>query len=204
MMKLQPVTLEGPRVHLEPLQHAHAAGLAAAIRDGELWQITQTIVPHPDDLPAFFDQASAVQASGKELAFAIIDKATGEIAGSTRFRCYEPAHKRIEIGFSFLGRRWQRTYVNSEAKYLLLQHAFDVLGCNRVELLTDVLNTPSRNAIARLGAREEGVMRQHMVMRDGRVRDTVAYSIVKGEWAEVRARLEGRGLTVSAEPEVSD
>lgn len=189
-MALQKVVLEERNVRLEPLSTDHASGLAEAIRDGELWMLGVTLVPHPNDLEAFLQAADKAFAAGKELAFAIIDKASGAIAGSTRFRCFDPAHKRVEIGFTFLGGSWQRTRVNTAAKYLMLEHAFETWGFNRVELLTDALNTKSRAAIARLGAKEEGVLRSHMVMRDGRIRDSVCFSLVGDEWASAKQELE--------------
>lgn len=189
-MNLEKITLEGRTVRLEPLALRHADGLAAAINDGELWKLPVTVVPHPRDLDAFFNQADAAFRDQRELAFAIIDKASNTIVGSTRFRCIEAAHKRVEIGFTFIGESWQRTHVNTETKYLMLQHAFESWRFNRVELLTDVLNTASRNAIARLGAKEEGIVRSHMVMRDGRVRDSVLFSIISSEWPAVKKSLE--------------
>ena len=191
-MELQKVVLEAHNVRLEPLSADHSRGLAEAIRDGELWTLGVTLVPHPNDLEAFLLAADKAFAAGKELAFAIIDKASGAIAGSTRFRCIDPAHKRAEIGFTFLGSSWQRTRVNTAAKYLLLEHAFETWGLNRVELLTDALNAKSRAAIARLGAREEGVLRSHMIMRDGRIRDSVCFSLVREEWPSAKQALESK------------
>jgi N-acetyltransferase len=191
-MKIEKRVLEGQSVRLSPLAEEHLPGLAQAIEDGELWKIPVTIVPHPADLPAFFTSAEAAFDAGRELAFAIYDKQTQRIAGSTRFRCIEAAHRRLEIGFTFLGQSWQRTHINTEAKYLMLRHAFETWQVNRVELLTDVLNTKSRNAIARIGAREEGVVRSHMIMRDGRVRDSLLFSIISQEWPHVRATLEAK------------
>jgi len=191
-MQVEKIILAGLRVALEPLAPAHAPGLIAAIRDGELWKLPVTLVPHPDEVPVFIEAAAAAFQERRELAFATVDKASGRIAGSTRFRCIECAHRRVEIGFTFLGRSWQRTHVNTEAKYLMLRHAFEHWGCNRVELLTDALNTQSRTAILRLGAREEGVLRRHMVMRDGRLRDSVVYSLTGGEWPAAREALEAR------------
>jgi N-acetyltransferase len=123
------------------------------------------------------------------LAFAIIDKGTHKIAGSTRFMKANLPNKRAEIGFTFLGKSWQKTRINTEAKLLMLSHAFETMGLNRIELLTDYLNTRSRNAILRLGAKEEGILRNHMVMPDGRVRDSVIYSIINHEWAGVKQHL---------------
>lgn len=189
--RLVPVTLTGTRIELQPLEELqHRERLADAIRDGELWRIEETVVPHPDDLGAFFFDADTALAQGRELAFATIDRETGAIAGSTRFRMFEPAHRRVEIGFTFLSATYQRTFANTEAKLLMLSHAFDTLGLNRVEFLTDVRNTPSRRAIARLGAVEEGVLRSHFILRDGYVRDSVIFSIVAAEWPGVRERLE--------------
>ena len=129
------------------------------------------------------------QSAGKALPFAIIDRATGRAVGSTRFGNFEPAHRRVEIGWTWPGTPWQRTAFNTEAKYLLLVHAFESLGLNRVEFKTDVLNERSRKAILRLGALEEGVLRRHMIVRDGRVRDSVYYSIIAEEWPAVKANL---------------
>ncbi len=186
---LEKVTLDGGRVRLEPLRQEHMIGLASAIADGELWKIPVTFVPHPVDLSSFVEAADAAFRDGRELGFAIIDKASGKIAGSTRFRCIDLGHRRAEIGFTFLGLSWQRSHINTEAKYLMLAHAFDHWQLNRVELLTDVLNARSRKAIARIGAKEEGVLRSHMLMRDGRIRDSVMFSIVQPEWPLVKTQL---------------
>lgn len=189
---LEPITLEGEHVRLEPLSRSHHAGLCRAIEDGELWTLHVTLVPHPRDVPQFIEQALAAQARGEELAFATIDRASGAVAGSTRFMKANLANKRVEIGFTFLAGSFQRTSINTEAKLLMLTHAFERLGLNRVEFLTDLLNTRSRAAIARLGASQEGVLRQHMVMRDGRVRDSVIFSITASEWPELKLRLACR------------
>jgi RimJ/RimL family protein N-acetyltransferase len=191
-MKIEKATLTGPRVRLEALTAQHLPGLASAIADGALWELPVTFVPHPDALPEFLAKAEAAFLIGRELAFVTIDIASGAIVGSTRFRAMDAAHKRAEIGFTFIGKSWQRSHVNTEAKYLMLRHAFEHWGCNRVELLTDFLNLPSRAAIVRLGAREEGVLRSHMVMRDGRVRDSVVFSIIAAEWADVKRNLASR------------
>jgi RimJ/RimL family protein N-acetyltransferase len=189
-MRIEKQVLSGQRVRLEPLADTHLAGLADAIRDGELWKIPVTIVPPPEQLQSFLDAAEVAFLAGRELAFATVDVASGKVVGSTRFRCIEAAHRRVEIGFTFLAASWQRTYVNTEAKYLMLRHAFEQWGANRVELLTDVLNEKSRRAIARLGAHEEGILRCHMVMRDGRLRDSVIFSLIGREWPEARIALE--------------
>jgi RimJ/RimL family protein N-acetyltransferase len=176
-------------VRLEPLTNEHLPGLAAAISDGALWELPVTFVPHPRDLPQYLDAAESAFQAQRELAFATIDTASGAIAGTTRFRCIEVAHKRVEIGATFIGKAWQRTHVNTEAKYLMFCHAFEQWKFNRVELLTDVLNTKSRTAISRLGAREEGTLRSHMVMRDGRIRDSVIFSVTSADWPLLKEAL---------------
>lgn len=191
-MKIEKTTLQGATVRLEPLTATHLPGLADAIRDGALWELPVTFVPHPDDLPAFLSFADAQFATGRELTFATIDQASGKVVGSTRYRCIEATHQRVEIGFTFIASSWQRSHINTEAKYLMLYHAFEQWQCNRVELLTDFINHRSRVAIARLGATEEGILRSHMVMRDGRVRDSVLFSIIAAEWSPVKAGLEAK------------
>ncbi len=191
-MPVAVTSLEGQFVTLEPLQMRHCAGLREAITDGELWKLHVTLVPHPDDVPQFITNAHDAHTKGTELAFATIDNATGRVAGSTRFMRLELPHRRGEIGFTFLARSFQRTRINTEAKLLMLTHAFEQWNFNRVELLTDVLNDASRNAITRLGATQEGILRNHMVMRDGRIRDSVMYSIIRSEWLEVKQRLTAK------------
>ncbi|GAB3094059.1 GNAT family N-acetyltransferase [Aestuariicella hydrocarbonica] len=184
------VTLKGAHVRLEPLSERHVEGLRRAISDGELWKLFVTMVPDPDGVEEFVHNAQSAHASGDGLAFVTIDKTTNQIAGSTRFMHANLLHKRVEIGFTFLGRSFQKTPINTEAKLLMLTHAFECLGLQRVELLTDYLNTPSRNAILRLGAKQEGILRNHMVMANGRVRDSVLFSIIENEWAGVKQNLQ--------------
>lgn len=191
-VNLEKVALDGARVRLEPLAQRHLEGLAEAIRDGELWRIPVTLVPHPEELPSFLDDAETGFAAGKVLVFATIDKITGKIAGSTRFLDYVAPHKRVEIGFTFLGRQWQRSHVNTEAKLLMLSLAFERWGLNRVALLTDVRNTASRRAIERLGALPEGLLRSHMVMRDGCLRDSAVYAITKEDWPSVKSAINDK------------
>lgn len=186
------VELRGERVALEPLSARHLPGLAAAIEDGQLWRIPVTLVPRPEELDDFRKQAEERYAAQQERAFATVDLASGTIVGSTRFMAINRHHRRVEIGFTFLAQRWQRSYVNTEAKYLMLRHAFEVWACNRVEFLTDVLNAKSRAAILRLGAKEEGVLRSHMIMREGRVRDSAVYSVIASEWPAVKTGLEAK------------
>lgn len=190
-MSFEPVVLEGKHVRLEPLGEQHKEGICRAISDGELWNIFVTIVPHPDDIDQFLANAKNAHERGEGLAYATIAKdSNDQVAGSTRFMDANLANKRVEIGFTFLGKTWQRSPINTEAKLLMLTHAFETLELNRVEFMTDYLNTASRQAILRLGAKEEGVRRNHMVMPNGRVRDSVMYSIVKSEWPGVKQNLE--------------
>ena len=188
-MQFTNIVLEGQHVRLEPLTHAHKSALAQAINDGNLWELFVTHVPHPNDLDHFIHTAHNLHAAGDGLTFAIIDKATGRVAGSTRYMKASAADKRVEIGFTFLGKRWQKTAINTEAKLLLLTHAFEQLQLNRVEFLTDYLNTKSRNAILRLGAKEEGLLRNHRLMPNGRIRDSVIFSIINNEWVGVKQNL---------------
>ncbi len=188
-IKFEQKSLEGRFVTLEPLEIKHRDGLCAAISDGELWKLYVTLVPHVNEINLFLSNARDAYESGDGIAFAIIDKATNKIAGSTRFMKANLPNRRVEIGFTFLGKSWQKTHINTEAKLLLLTHAFEVMQLNRVELLTDYFNTASRYAILRLGAKEEGILRNHMVMPDGRIRDSVLYSIIKNEWAGIKHHL---------------
>jgi RimJ/RimL family protein N-acetyltransferase len=191
-MKFEKVILEGNIVRLEPLSEFHREELCRAICDGELWNLYVTLVPHPENIESFLNQANSNYETGDGLAFAIIEKSTNRVVGSTRYMKANLANKRLEIGFTFLGKTWQKTKINTEAKYLLLTHAFEKLALNRVELITDYLNSASRNAILRLGAKEEGILRSHMVMPNGRVRDSVLYSIVKHEWPGIKQHLEAK------------
>ena len=183
------IVLDGKFVRLEPLTREHLPGLCDAIRDGALWNLHLTLVPHPDNIAHFFDLAETSFCHGDGITYAIIDKQTDKIAGSTRFMKPNLAYKRVEIGYTFLGQSWQRTRTITEAKFLMLSHAFEQIHLNRVELLTDYLNNTSRQAILRLGAKEEGVLRNHMVMPDGRVRDSVIYSIIQHEWPGIKQHL---------------
>ena len=182
--------LTGRYVRLEPLAERHLPELCDAIMDGELWKLFVTLVPHPKNIESFYQKAITDFNAGDGLAFATIDNQTNKLVGSTRFLRAQPAHKRVEIGYTFLAKSAQKTKINTEAKYLMLRHAFEVMAFNRVEFLTDFLNVNSRRAIARLGAREEGILRNHMVMPDGRVRDSVIFSIVNSDWPGVNQLLQ--------------
>lgn len=189
---LERVTLEGRLVRLDPLQRDHHAALCAVGLDPDLWRWTAGHVDDAEGMRAYIERALARQAEGSVLPFATVERTSGTVVGSTRFACFEPEDRHVEIGWTWIAPRWQRTGINVEAKYLMLRHAFESLRLNRVELKTDVLNAASRRAILGIGATEEGTLRRHMVTSRGRVRDTVLFSIVADEWPSVRARLESR------------
>jgi RimJ/RimL family protein N-acetyltransferase len=183
--------LHGRHVRLEPLRPEHADGLRAAAGDGNLWELAFTNVPMPGDVEAWLEGALEKQAAGEQLAFTVRD-ATGRIAGSTRYYELLPGTPRLCIGYTWYARSVQRTGLNTEAKLLLLGHAFEALRCASVGFHTSTLNLASRAAIARLGAREEGILRQHLRHRDGTLRDTVCFSIIDSEWPAVKAGLQAK------------
>jgi len=189
-MNVEPVTLEGRHVRLEPLSHAHDDGLSAVGLDEALWRWIPIPVRTPEEMSAYIETALNEQSRGVSLPFALIEKSSGRAIGSTRYGNIDRTHHRAEIGWTWVGPEWQRTGVNTEAKYLLLRHAFETLGCMRVELKTDSLNERSRAAILRIGAREEGTFRNHMITASGRIRHSVYYSILNSEWPDVKARLQ--------------
>jgi RimJ/RimL family protein N-acetyltransferase len=191
-MAVSPVTLTGAHVRLEPLAKAHLAALADVGLDEELWRWIPTPVRTRAEMAAYIETALDEQERGISLPFAIMEQATGRAIGSTRYGNIDRTHHRVEIGWTWVARAWQRTAVNTEAKYLSLRHAFETLGCLRVELKTDSLNERSRAAILRIGAREEGIFRNHMITASGRIRHTVYFSIVDSEWPAVKARLEAK------------
>jgi RimJ/RimL family protein N-acetyltransferase len=191
-MVIAPVILEGRNVRLEPLNLEHTAGLTEVGLDDDLWQWIPVPVRTPEDMGAYVQTALAEHAAGSALPFALIEKSTGRVIGSTRYGNIDRLHHRVEIGWTWIARPWQRTAINTEAKYLLLRHAFETLQCMRVELKTDSLNDRSRTAILRIGAREEGTFRNHMITSSGRIRHTVYFSITDSEWPEIKARLEAR------------
>lgn len=191
MTEFVPTTLEGTRVRLEPLALArHFDPLCAIALDPDLWRWTLNVVATPEDLRAYLDEALREQAAGRSVPFATLDLASGRVAGCTRFGNIEPKHRRVEIGWTWVGRPFQRSHVNTEAKYLMLRHAFEVWECRRVELKTNVKNERSRVAMIRIGAREEGILRKHAISDSGASRDTIYYSILDDEWPEVKGRLE--------------
>lgn len=182
-------TLQGRHVSLDPLAPEHVSGLQEAARDGELWKLWFTSVPRIEDTQQYVDQALALSELGKAMPFAVRDS-KGVIVGSTRYCNIEVDHKRLEIGWTWYAERVQRTALNTEAKLLLLTNAFETLGAIAVEFRTNWFNQRSRNAIARLGAKQDGVLRNHMLMPDGTRRDTVVFSILDSEWPAVKKNLE--------------
>jgi RimJ/RimL family protein N-acetyltransferase len=192
-MVVEPVTLTGRIVRLEPMRAEHAAPLAEVGTDPELWRWIPTQCASLADMQAYVAEALAEQARGVSLPFVVVEKATGKAIGSTRYGNIDRGDRRLEIGWTWYAAPWQRTAVNTETKRLLLGHAFDDLGAIRVELKTDALNEKSRRAIERLGAVQEGIFRSHKIVRpSGRIRDTVYYSILAEEWPAVRDRLDAR------------
>jgi RimJ/RimL family protein N-acetyltransferase len=186
--------LRGTRIELRPLQAEDCPALLAAAADGQLWNLKVTVVPGPDADSAerYVATALAGRQAGTMLPFAIVERASGRVVGCTRLWKIDRCNRKLEIGGSWLAASAQRTGINSEAKYLLLRHAFEQMHCVRVQLTTDVLNEASRTAILRLGAVQEGIIRHERIMPDGRVRDSVRFSIIDSEWPQVRQRLEAR------------
>ena len=191
-MVIAPVILEGRYVRLEPLAPRHVAGLAEVGLDEVLWKWIPTPVRTPEEMSGYVQTALKEQTNGSALPFALVERSSGQIIGSTRYGNIDREHHRMEIGWTWVARQWQRTAINTEAKYLLLRHAFETLKCIRVELKTDSLNERSRAAILRIGAREEGTFRNHMITANGRIRHTVYFSILDSEWPEVKSRLEAK------------
>ena len=192
-MKLSPVTLTGRHARLEPLGEQHLASLLRHGADAEIWRWMPTLRDDPrESVRVWFDRAREATVRGDVFAWAIVDVVSGEAVGGTTYLDIALTDKRVEIGSTWHAKAVWRTAINTECKFLLLSHAFEALGCNRVQLKTDARNTRSQNAIARLGAVREGVLRSHIVMPDGWVRDTVMFSIIKAEWPAVKAGLEAR------------
>jgi RimJ/RimL family protein N-acetyltransferase len=189
-MVVEPVTLQGQYIRLEPLKMEHFDSLWSVGQDPELWKWTAYKINTPEKMRTYLRAALDGQELGVALPFVTIWQATDEIVGSTRFGNIDAPNHRVEIGWTWIGKPWQRTPVNTEAKFLMLKHAFEVWQCIRVELKTDKLNTRSREAILRLGAKEEGIFRHHMITDSGRLRDTVYFSIIDDEWPDVKARLQ--------------
>jgi len=192
VISLTPVTLEGHGVRLEPLTLAHEAGLRDAAADGSLHELWYTSVPAPDQVAQYIATANEGMAAGHMLPWAVRDIASGDVVGSTRYHDIVTAVDRVEIGYTFYAERWQRSHVNSACKLLLLTHAFETVGCEVVGLRTDNFNFRSQRAIEGIGAKRDGVIRHHHPRRDGTARDTYIYSILLGEWPDVKRHLTTR------------
>jgi RimJ/RimL family protein N-acetyltransferase len=189
MAFVEPVKLKARGIELVPLALEHESGLRAAAQDGELWKIRVTSVPEPEQTRQYIEDALAMREAGNRFAFAVTDADTGTVLGCTSYHDIVAAVNRVEIGWTWYAKRCQRTHVNTTAKLLLLTHAFETLGCHVVGWRTDNFNFASQNAIERLGAKKDGVLRGHGLRRDGTIRDTVMYSLRSGEWPEVKAQL---------------
>ena len=179
---MNPVTLTGRFVTLVPLSEDHHSGLQEAAADGELWKLFFTMVPKPEDMHSWMETALALQKEHEALIFTVFENFSGKIVGTTRYCNLDLQNQRLEIGYTWYARRVQRTAVNTECKLLLLGHAFEQLDCIAVEFRTDFLNHPSQRAIERLGARRDGILRNHKIMPNGRIRDSVVYSILNSDW----------------------
>ncbi len=186
---LEKTELIGEQVHLIPMQASHAEDMVHAASDGELWNLNVTSVPSTSTIDNYIKFALDEQATGNGLPFVIIDKHTDTIIGSTRYCNATPDHRRLEIGYTWYAKSYQRTGVNTECKLLLLQHAFEVLNCIAVEFRTHINNEASKNAIQRLGAKQDGILRNHRISADGSLRDSVVYSITREEWKSVKEKL---------------
>ena len=189
MAFVNPITFESRGLKLVPLALEHEDGLRAAAKDGELWNLRVTSVPEPENVAAYIQTALKMREAGDRFAFAVLDTNTGDVLGSSSYHDILPAVKRVEIGYTWYAARCQRTHVNSTCKLLLMTHAFETLGCNVVGWRTDNFNFASQQAIERLGAQKDGVIRGHAMRRDGTIRDTVMYSMRTGEWPEAKAQL---------------
>ncbi|MBU1818797.1 MAG: GNAT family N-acetyltransferase [Gammaproteobacteria bacterium] len=199
MSFVEPITLTDRGVRLEPLALSHEEGLRAAAADGQLWTLRVTSVPEPENTRKYVEDALRMRADGNRFAFAVVDDASGEVLGTTSYHDILPAVKRVEIGYTWYRKSVQRSHVNTTCKLLMMGHAFDTLGCHVVGWRTDNFNFASQQAIERLGAKKDGVIRGHALRRDGTIRDTVMYSMRAGEWPEAKAQLlyllERRELT---------
>ena len=197
-----PITLEGSVVRLEPIRNDHAELFWEAAKESldDIFQWIPYRMKSSEDFQLVVDKAFAEQQRGESVVFAIVERSSGRVIGSTRFMNIDRANRRVEIGSTWIAPAWQRSAVNTEAKFLMLRHAFEVWKCFRVELKTDALNQKSRNAILRIGAKEEGTLRRHVITWTGRVRDSVYFSILDTEWPDIRARLQARLAIIPATP----
>lgn len=189
-MHIEPVTLEGTYIRLVPLSLDQHGQMCEVGLDQDLWRLTTTLIRTPADMKAYIEVALKAQAAGTVLPFATIEKATSKVVGSSRYGNIDTTNRRLEIGWTWVAPAWQRTVVNTEAKYLMLRHAFEAFSCIRVEFKTDSLNERSRRALLRIGVKEEGIFRNHMITPSGRIRHSVYFSIIDSEWPEAKVRLE--------------
>jgi RimJ/RimL family protein N-acetyltransferase len=189
VLTIEPITLEGKYIILRPPSFEDIDGLTNAARDGEIWNNSFTQFPNANEISIYTEEMLDLSSKGIILPFVTIHKASNTVVGTTRYLNIDYENNRLEIGHTWIAKSWRKTYVNTEAKFLMLQYAFEKLGCIAVEIRTDVLNTVSRQAIQRLGAKQDGILRHHKIMRDGRIRDTVCYSILKPEWKQVKENL---------------
>lgn len=189
-MNIQPVILESVHVRLEPMRTDHCKQMFEIGHHDEIWAPNGRVMKSHDDMKKYVDDALQELNDGKSLPFVTVDKLSGLVVGSTRFANIEKTHRRVEIGWTWITPKFQRSYINTEAKYLMLKHAFETWNVNRVELKTNVLNQKSRNAMLRMGAKEEGILRSHMVQDNGTIRDTIYFSIISSEWPEVKKNFE--------------
>ena len=185
---LNPVSLHGAHARLEPLSHDHIDGLTEAVKDGELWKLWYTLIPKPQDMGKEIDRRLGLQASGSMLPWTVLDTG-GKIAGMTTYMNVDATNRRVEIGSTWYAKRVQRSALNTQCKLLLLSHAFEMLDCIAVEFRTHFFNHQSRRGIERLGAKQDGILRSHMIAPNGTLRDTVVYSIIAGEWPTAKAHL---------------
>ena len=189
MLTIEPTTLVGRYIILRPPSIEDIAGLSIAARDGEIWNNQFSQFPNLNEIEKYIQEMLALSSKGSILPFITIHQVSNTIVGITRYLNIDYENHRLEIGHTWIAKSWRKTYVNTEAKFLMLQYAFEKLACIAVEIRTDVLNTVSRQAIQRLGAKQDGILRHHKIMRDGRIRDTVCYSIIKPEWKKVKENL---------------
>ena len=189
MLTIEPTTLEGRYIVLRPPSIDDRDGLSIAAIDGEIWNNRFSQFPNLNEIEKYIQEMLDLSSKGSILPFVTIHKASNTIVGTTRYLNIDYENHRLEIGHTWIAKSWRKTYVNTEAKFLMLQYAFEKLACIAVEIRTDVLNIVSRQAIQRLGAKQDGILRHHKIMRDGRIRDTVCYSIIKPEWKQVKENL---------------
>lgn len=186
------ISLEGQQVRLIPLETKHRDALVEAASDGKLWELWYTSVPSEASVDDYIRKTLEKRSAGTEYPFVVIHKATGSIIGSTRYYNIEPEHRRLEIGYTWYAKSHQRTAINTECKFVLLQYAFDSLQCIAVQFMTHAENTRSRNAILRIGAKQDGILRNHRLLADGSIRDSVVFSITNLEWPEIRSKLQSK------------